>query len=163
MTEARITLLVQSFQNFSFNVTVVKSNHEINLLTLFLSISHHTRPNLLYAFLSYHSVSYRSCLFHPAHFSLRTLFERGNLKNVLLRDSRRGVCLDLNWSVHKVFELLVSLFFNKGLNELYVQLWGIQSRYNLTCWTTSVFILMVLKRKYSPDRISRWLYYTTLD
>lgn len=47
--------LVQPFDKCFFNVTVAKSHHEINLLTLFLSISRPTSPNRLYSFISHHS------------------------------------------------------------------------------------------------------------
>lgn len=74
MTDVGITPPDQPFENFSFNVTALakKTNHEINLLPLFLSISHLARPYLLYNFLSYHKVSYSSRLFHAAYLALRT-------------------------------------------------------------------------------------------
>lgn len=81
MTET--VALLQPFENFPFNVPVVKSNHEINLLTLFLCISHPTRPNLRYSFLSYQTVSHCSRLFRPAFsfFSLLGTILRWNLNN----------------------------------------------------------------------------------
>lgn len=62
-TAGGIPPLVQPFENLSFNVTAVKSNHEINSLTLFPSISHPTRPNLLCGFLLYHTFLYCPRLF----------------------------------------------------------------------------------------------------